>query len=99
MPKEYLITDDERRRADEFGGPRTAVRVGWERDGWVQIGTVLKALLDGNPRPVDPDSSDVGPAPAVFADEGQFVDLDRKTLNNLIRTLRRARDQAYGRDE
>ena len=30
---------------------------------------------------------------------GQFVTLDRDGCNKLIRTLRRARDQAFGRDE
>lgn len=28
-----------------------------------------------------------------------YVDLDRKGINDLIRVLRRARDQAFGRDE
>lgn len=28
-----------------------------------------------------------------------FTDLSRKQINDLIRDLRRARDQAYGRDE
>jgi hypothetical protein len=32
-------------------------------------------------------------------DEGIYVDLDRTGINNMIRVLRRARDQAYGRDE
>lgn len=30
---------------------------------------------------------------------GWFVELDRPAINRLIRTLRRARDQAYGADE
>lgn len=30
---------------------------------------------------------------------GAAWDLDRETINKLIRVLRRARDQAYGRDE
>lgn len=30
---------------------------------------------------------------------GFFVDLDRERINKLIRDLRRARDQAFGRDE
>ena len=29
----------------------------------------------------------------------RFVQLDRESINRLIRTLRRARDQAYGADE
>jgi len=32
-------------------------------------------------------------------DRGFHVDLDRTMINRLIRTLRKARDQAYGADE
>jgi hypothetical protein len=31
--------------------------------------------------------------------EGPYIDLDRRGINDLIRHLRRARDRAYGRDE
>ncbi len=31
--------------------------------------------------------------------DGQWVDLDRRGINNLIRVLREARDKAYGRDQ
>lgn len=31
--------------------------------------------------------------------DGFYVDLDRNAVNSLIRNLRRARDQAFGRDE
>lgn len=31
--------------------------------------------------------------------EGFYIDLDRAGINNLIRYLRRARDQSFGRDE
>lgn len=34
-----------------------------------------------------------------LARSGHYVQLDRTTINELIRTLRRARDQAFGRDE
>ena len=30
---------------------------------------------------------------------GWFVNLDRRGINELIRVLRKARDQAYGKDE
>lgn len=33
------------------------------------------------------------------AQDGWFLDLDRNAINQLIRNLRRARDQAFGRDE
>lgn len=31
--------------------------------------------------------------------DGWHIDMNRRTINELIRVLRRARDQAYGRDE
>lgn len=31
--------------------------------------------------------------------DGQWVDLDRQGINQLIRALREARDKAFGRDE
>lgn len=31
--------------------------------------------------------------------EGMYSQMDRSTINDLIRKLRRARDQAFGRDE
>jgi hypothetical protein len=31
--------------------------------------------------------------------DGMYVTLDRSGINRLIRNLRRARDQAFGRDE
>lgn len=31
--------------------------------------------------------------------DGFYIDLDRRGMNELIRNLRRARDQAFGRDE
>lgn len=33
------------------------------------------------------------------AERGWFVSVDRGGINHLIRTLRKARDQAYGADE
>jgi len=83
MPKEHIITKDDRRLQQERGGPVPAVRIGWQRGCAVQIDTVY---LDGgewaNQQP-----------------EGQFVNLDRQAINQLIQVLRRARDQAYGKDE
>lgn len=87
MPKEYIIPQNVARRCDENGGPRESVRVGWDRVGYVQIATVLQAGTDG------------APTEHVSAvDQGQFVDLDRESINRLIRTLRKARDQAFGSD-
>ena len=38
-------------------------------------------------------------ADSPAAESGWFAQLDRTGINRLIRTLRQARDQAYGRDE
>lgn len=38
-------------------------------------------------------------APLGSRDSGLYVDLDRCGINDLIRILRKARDQAFGRDE
>lgn len=55
----------------------------WSRDGFIQLATV----------------ADEAPGPSGLGAEGWFVHLDRKAVNELIRYLRRARDQAFGRDE
>lgn len=88
MPKEYITTASSRERADRLGGDREAVRVGWGREGWVQIASVLMQQIEGSTSPTE-----------ARVDQGQFVDLDRESVNNLIRVLRRARDQAFGKDE
>lgn len=70
-------------------------RVGWSREsGHVQLATAnpdgklsLKNV-DGKYEPVD-----------TIEDHGWFVSLDRHGINDLIRVLRRARDQAFGKDE
>lgn len=87
MPKEYIVTNATTRRTNEHGGEREAVRVGWDPNGWVQVATVLMAGVEGATGPVE-----------ASVDQGQFVDLDRESLNRLIRVLRRARDSAYGAD-
>lgn len=59
------------------------VRVGWDREG------ELIQLAT-----IDPDREDMDQR-----DGGLYVTLDRNRTNDLIRILRRARDQAFGRDE
>jgi len=56
----------------------------WGRDGqFVQLATVADEL----------------PQQSGFGAQGWFVTLDRNGVNAMIRHLRRARDQAFGRDE
>lgn len=59
------------------------VTVGWNRDGHVQVATETI--------PAEGTTTSVG--------NGKWVDLDRARINALIRLLRKARDQAFGRDE
>lgn len=63
------------------------VAVGWSKgDGLVQLGVVhgdkVKVTIDGGDDVVS----------------GLWMDLDREQINRLIRSLRRARDSAYGAD-
>lgn len=85
MPKEYI---EDRYASDDddavANGSPTRVRVGWSREAeHVEIATIA------------PDEMTLRPTPEG---NGWFVQLDRGGLNRLIRTLRKARDQAYGQD-
>lgn len=86
MPKEYI--DDRYMGHDSDAvaeGSEFRVKVGWSKEaGHVEIATV------------GADGVDLVPTPKG---NGFFVQLDRSGLNRLIRVLRRARDDAYGRDE
>lgn len=91
MPSETIRS---RHEVDDGAGPY--LNIGWGRDAeYVQIGTEVpegegKLQTRGEQGWVDVDS--VGGV-------GWFVQLDRDGINRAIRTLRRARDQAFGRDE
>jgi len=88
MPKEVF------RKSSMFD-----VELRWGRLEAVQIATVMK----------DPQSSDsptnLRDLVATWEDgtadvaTGLYVDLDRDTINALIRSLRRARDAVFGKDE
>lgn len=67
------------------------IEVRWHRDGgYVQL--VTKAT--------DPSEGRVaGDSPETHVTDGYYVDINRQGINDLIRKLRRARDQAFGRDE
>ena len=63
------------------------VVVGWSRKdsgGHVQLATIR-----------DRDNPESGDDPA----NGLYMTMDRESINAVIRVLRRARDQAFGRDE
>ena len=66
------------------------VEVMWGRQGTVQIVS----------RVTDPYGGRFGGETGEISyTDGMHVDLDRNGINTLIRNLRRARDQALGRDE
>jgi hypothetical protein len=90
MPKEVIYGSVP---AFPEGGPGVSiVEVRWSREGeHAQI--VSKAVRrEDHGRLAD----DVE---GIHYTDGFYVDLDRKAINDLIRFLRRARDQAFGRDE
>lgn len=67
------------------------VDVRWSRDaGYVQIVTKATDAHGGRL---------AGDSPETHFSDGFYVDLNRHAINDLIRNLRRARDQAFGRDE
>ena len=88
MPKEVVRANAE---APEGAiGGYTVVEVGWSREtGHVQI--VTKCLNDLGGRLVEDEG--------IHYTDGMYASLDRRSINTLIRHLRRARDQAFGRDE
>lgn len=97
MPKEIVGRDSNNR-----------VEVSWGRDSsHVQIATYCPSRLVAGTIPADvrPDGSSV--APDIGKDDitiesqpftGWYADLTRFEINTLIQNLRRARDQAFGKD-
>lgn len=82
MPKEVIYNDGHPNNGNSH------LRVGWAKDGWVQVATV------------DPDREPIySNDEKIPESNGWFIALDRRGINAAIRALRTARDQAYGRDE
>lgn len=91
MPKEVISKFEENEDGSRSRSKR-AVEVRWNKEiGDVQIVTVDFSWDTERKPPQNPFTGAVTP--------GWFVDLDRSQINKLIRALRTARDQAYGRDE
>lgn len=77
------------------------IELQWQRHpaGDVRLATTRWAG-DGPPDTTRAYLDPLGPdAELRYAWDGRYVELDRDQLNHLIRQLRTARDQAYGRDE
>jgi hypothetical protein len=89
MPREYVYGPaaypDEQGVTGENENYRIAVSLGWSRQD--AGGYVqLGTIRNGKEHSFDPA-------------DGLYADLDREGINDLIRLMRRARDQAFGRDE
>ena len=98
MPKHTLAPLP---RPDGGSGDRR-IEMQWQRDQYVQIATTVWAGEPGT----EPDPFlEFLPTPATTTNDlprawaGQFVDLNRDQINHLIKQLRAARDQAFGKDE
>jgi hypothetical protein len=111
MPKSNIYDPTPRGVNMETGeeGPERLrrVSVGWSRGLHVQIGV---GWVDQNNVTIAPNapgittSSSYAPAFDETDERGrrwqaQWCDMDRHSLNQLIRELRKARDEAFGRDE
>lgn len=83
MPSVYV---DDRRPEQHAQGWR--IKVGWLKapKGIVQVGSL---------GPMDPDRPHAADGPSG---NGWFIELDREGINQLIHTLRQARDGAFGKD-
>lgn len=89
MPKEYIHDSTTK---------MFKTKVGWSKeDGHVQIATVTNSKRLGLSE-FNPHTEAWTPVETGGTDEGWHVTLDRKEINDLIRLLRKARDQAFGRD-
>lgn len=84
------------------------VQVGWAPDKYVQVGIETanhRAIVDqlagdaANRPEVRAMLDQLTGAGELAAFTGLWATLDREGCNRLIRVLRRARDQAFGRDE
>lgn len=96
MPKEYVYGEpmafDPSDDSPDAQMETPVVDIGWSREaGDVQIATRLREYEVF----YDPERPD-GPIPCQY---GFYVTLNRTGINDLIRHLRKARDQAFGRDE
>jgi hypothetical protein len=87
------------------------IELHWQRDGSVQLAstrfagqgqvdTTITYLTQGGehiPAQVPGANTHSGDTPLAWP--GEYVDLNRDQVNHLIKQLRIARDQAFGRDE
>lgn len=90
---------------------RTVADVSWSREAeYVQLGVIAIDAQTGEPldlgerharlyAKVSGGGTDGELVPMAGISGGMYMQLDRRGCNELIRKVRRARDQAFGRDE
>lgn len=97
MPKHFMYSDHQ-------PGLQTAdarLELHWQRERGVQLGATHwlgPGHPDGAQEYLEP-VQDTGSEPVAPAWDGWFIEMDRDKINHLIKQLRAARDQAYGKDE
>ena len=97
MPKESVFGEQHAPYGDDAKPMVPVIEVRWGReDGTVQIVSRAEDAYGG--RWAEDVAPDILRTDVHFTD-GYFVNLSRTAINQLIRNLRRARDQAFGRDE
>lgn len=88
--------------------PRRHVHIGWDRTGWVQVGIdvsigELRDMLACAEEQAAAEARKHAPIGELDTEAYPFRVhsdvLDRSEVNNAVRTLRRARNAAYGADE
>jgi fermentation-respiration switch protein FrsA (DUF1100 family) len=95
MPKFNLYP---RPLPDQPDGADTRVEVGYGPLHGVQIATTkLQPGADRNRDFIDGSGTVADPPRRAW--DGWYISLERDQINELIRTLRDARDKAFGRDE
>lgn len=112
MPKEVIYADDGHLpygTPEDPGPARSVVELTWSREAeHVQLvtkcveatsGETYRPPLEATEVPHGSNMVEVVDLPEPRFQDGFYVTLNRDGINRLIRNLRRARDQAYGRDE
>lgn len=101
MPRETVFSNES--PYTEVSAARSVVGVNWggEMDGYVQVSTQLfnDDLLYADGHGTVHEATGGEAVRRNLWGQGFYVNLDRDGINKLIRHLRRARDQAFGRDE
>lgn len=103
MPKEVVYGQGVPYGTPEEPGPaRTVVEIGWHPGSHVEVATRCVRSDDGSvyePQPGEDGAGEDLAGQTIPRAFGVYAQLDRPGINRLIRHLRRARDQAFGKDE